>query len=157
MRWRATGGELRAFLPLVVLLAACGSDQPAAPGAGFTTVEFAYLAATATDPAVAQAFPDCVNGVGALHIHPSWRNFVRINMTVAGLERWEITFDDVPTDVLVRIRISDPNTCADNPTGASTENVFANGIRLTMIVDTPGSGVEPGLGFTVDGEGRVTP
>ena len=136
---------------------ACDSDGPGSPNASTATVEIAYLAATTTDPAVATAFPDCVNGVGATHIHPSWHNFARTNMTAVGADRWEIALTDAPTRQLLRIRISDPNTCAENPTGASTENVFANGVRLTQVVDTPGSGIEPGLAFTIDGAGRVTP
>lgn len=36
-------------------------------------------------------------------------------------------------------------------------NVFANGVLLTRIVDTPGNGTEPGLAFTVSASGGVTP
>ena len=56
-----------------------------------------------------------------------------------------------------RIRISDPNACALNATGASTDGVSANGTLLTRVVDTPGSGVEPGLAFEVAADGSVTP
>lgn len=55
-----------------------------------------------------------------------------------------------------RIRVGDPNTCAENPTGASTEDVTANGVLLTRIVDTPGSGIEPGLAFSAAADGTVT-
>jgi len=78
-------------------------------------------------------------------------------MRAVGMERWEITFEDVPIGVLQSIRISDPTVCADNPTGASTQNVFANAVLLINVVDTPGSGVEPGLSFMVDANGQVTP
>lgn len=121
------------------------------------TVAFVYLAATSIDPAVQNMFPGCVAGVGSTHIHPSWREFDRIDMTPVGADRWEISFNDVPTDEDVRIRISDPNVCADNPTGAATENASANGVLLTQIVDTPGAGIEPGLGFRVAPDGTVTP
>lgn len=47
--------------------------------------------------------------------------------------------------------------CADNPTGAATQNVSANAVLLTNVVDTPGSGVEPGLSFTVDADRQITP
>jgi hypothetical protein len=117
----------------------------------------AYLAATEIDPAVQNGFPGCVNGVGQTHIHPSWRNFTRFDMTPVGGDRWEISFVDVPTDELLSIRVSDPNTCAANPTAASTENVFANDVRLTNVVDTPGSGIEPGLSLTVMDDGTVVP
>ena len=146
---------------LALPLAACdnesGGDTGLGPGPSNATVEFVYLASTEIDPAVLNDFPACVNGVGRTHIHPSWRNFNRIDMTPVGEDRWEISFVDVPTDELLSIRVSDPNTCAENPTGASTENVFANDVRLTNIVDTPGSGIEPGLSFTVMDAGTVFP
>ncbi|MEE8147710.1 MAG: hypothetical protein V3T24_08915 [Longimicrobiales bacterium] len=44
-----------------------------------------------------------------------------------------------------------------NATGASTEGVSANGTVLTRVVDTPGTGIEPGLAFEVAAEGSVTP
>lgn len=121
------------------------------------TVRFEYLAATEIDPAIAQSFPGCVQGVGRTHIHPGWLGFSRFDMEAAGSDRWEITFDDVPIDAEQRIRISDPNVCAQNPTGASIEGVVANGVTLTRVVDTPGTGVEPGLAFSVSAAGVVTP
>ena len=91
------------------------------------------------------------------HIHPSWIGYARVLMMAAGTMEWRITLVNVPVDSEQRIRISDPNTCALNPTGASTENVFANGVLLVRIVDTPGAGIEPGLAFTVDSDGNVQP
>ncbi len=141
-----------------VAVVGCGGDEPSGPvGATTATVRFVYGASTAIDPAVAQAFPGCVQGVGQTHIHPSWRNFARVNMQAAGADSWEITFQDVPVGGEQRIRVSDPNVCAQNPTGAATEGVSANGVTLTRIVDTPGSGIEPGLAFSVSADGSVTP
>lgn len=144
---------------VIVAGAACGDDGPAAPpdGATTATVEFVYAAPTTTDPAVAMAFPECVQGVGQTHLHAGWRSFAARAMQATGPDRWEITFTDVPIGSEQRIRVSDPNTCADNPTGASTEGVTANGVLLTRIVDTPGSGIEPGLAFSVAADGTVTP
>lgn len=141
----------------LVLAVACGSEDVLPPGAGLVNVAFVYEASTSIDPAVEAAHPQCVDGVGQTHIHPSWRNFARFDMNVAAVDRWEITLGDVPAGSTQRIRISDPNTCALNSTGASTDNVFANGVHLTNIVDTPGTGIEPGLSFTVDAGGTVTP
>lgn len=78
-------------------------------------------------------------------------------MTATSAHRWTITFPDVPVGADQAIRVSDPNVCAENPTGAATETVFANGIRLTEVVDTPGSGNESGLRVVVDLTGRVRP
>ncbi len=147
-----------ALAPLGLVLAACAEGDPAAPpGSGPATVRFEYAASTSIDPAVAQAFPACVQGVGQTHIHPGWRNFARVNMQAVGADRWEIEFTDVPVGAEQRIRVSDPNVCAENPTGAATRGVRANGVLLTRVVDTPGSGIEPGLAFSVATNGTVTP
>ncbi len=139
--------------------AACGSDGGSSTTEPPTSVvvEFVYEAATEVDPGVAQQFPQCVQGVGQTHIHPSWRNFVRIDMTADNADQWSITFTDVPVDSEQRIRISDPNACASDPNGASTEYVFANGTQLLRVVDTPGNGIEPGLAFIVSPSGEVFP
>lgn len=78
-------------------------------------------------------------------------------MQAVGSDRWEISFDDVPVNVRLSIRVSDGNVCTENPTGAATRNVFANDVRLVEVVPTPGSGTEPGLAFTVSPDGRVMP
>ena len=142
----------------LMMTPACGAELtgPAA-FTQFTTVVFRYAAPTTTDPAVASAFPQCVNGIGVTHLHPEWRGFQALPLTAIGSDMWEITFSDVPLGSEQRIRVSDPNTCALNPTGASTMGVTANGRLLTRIVDTPGSGIEPGLAFTVTADRGVTP
>jgi hypothetical protein len=132
---------------------ACGDPEV---GGRRASVTFVYEAPVAVLPGVAQDFPECVAGVGQTHIHPSWRGFDRLDLTPQ-VDRWTRTFDDVPVDARQRIRVSDPNACALNATGASTANVFANGVLLTEIVDTPGTGTEPGLAFTVSASGAVTP
>ncbi len=147
------------IVAVALLTQACDddSDDGGPDSSSTATVAFGYLAATSIDPAVQSAFPACVAGVGRTHIHPSWRGFVRIDMTPVGADRWEISLNDVPANEFVRIRISDPNVCAENPTGAATQNAFANGVELTQVVDTPGNGIEPGLGFSVAPDGTVTP
>lgn len=144
-----------AAIGMAVFLLSCG-DSPAGSG-GPGSVEIVYEAATALDTAVAARFPGCVQGVGQTHVHPSWRGFQRFTMTAVGTDRWEINFDDALVGTELRIRVSDPNVCAQNPTGASTNGVRANGQLLSRIVDTPGSGVEPGLAFVLSGDGTVIP
>ncbi len=78
-------------------------------------------------------------------------------MQAVGADLWQITFTDVPVDVRLSLRVSDPNVCTENSTGAATRNVSANDVLLVDIVPTPGSGTEPGLAFTVDADGTVTP
>ena len=78
-------------------------------------------------------------------------------MQAVGTDLWRITFTDVPIAVRLSIRVSDPNVCAENATGAATQNVFANDIRLLDVVPTPGTGTEPGLAFTVGAGGGIAP
>jgi len=78
-------------------------------------------------------------------------------MQAAGADLWQITFTDVPVDVRLSLRVSDPNVCTENSTGAATRNVSANDVLLMDIVPTPGTGTEPGLAFTVSADRTVTP
>ena len=160
IRIERSSGAISRFVVVGILLGlpACGDDSTGlnAPQ-GSATVVFSYMAPTATDPAVAAMFPQCVQGVNVTHLHAGWHDFQLFALTAMGPDRWEITFTDVPVGSEQRIRISDPNTCALNATGASTEGVSANGTVLTRVVDTPGNGIEPGLAFEVAADGSVTP
>jgi hypothetical protein len=153
---------MRAWLPWSCVplaglaMVACSDDSaPVQPTVTAATVVIAYSAPT--QPSLPASVQDCVRGVGATHVHPSWRGFIAVTMRVMGADRFELSFNDVPVNQRVSIRVSDANACLENPTGAATRNVFANGTRLTEIVTTPGSGPEPGLAFTVSADGRVTP
>jgi hypothetical protein len=121
------------------------------------TVGIVYQAPTALDQDIADRFPACVRGVGQTHVHLSWRGFDFVNLNAVGADRWEVSFSDVPVDEVLSIRVNDPNGCESFPTGAVTTNIFANGVRLTTVVDTPGNGTEPGLSFRVNSSGTVTP
>lgn len=146
---------------VVVTTLACGGydsgPSPAGPTTSTATVRIDYRAQTASRTDLPQSAAACVSGVGQTHIHPSWRSFVAIPLTAAAADRWVITFTDVPISVRQSIRVSDGNVCDENPTGAATRNIFANDVLLTEIVTTPGSGPEPGLAFSVDLNGRITP
>lgn len=147
-------------LALTALGCGGGSDMsPTSPGpsAPRATVRFVYRARTTPRTDLPPSLNSCVNGVGRTHIHPSWRSFILVPLNATGPEQWEITFDDVPVDMRQAVRVSDGNVCDENPTGAAMRNIFANDVLLTGIVTTPGSGPEPGLAFTVDASGRVTP
>ena len=133
-----------------------GGSSPTAPSTT-ATVQFDYHTATALAPNLPASTQECVRGVGRTHFHPSWRGFERIDMQAVGADLWQITFTDVPIDVRVSLRVSDPNVCTENPTGAATRDVLANDVFLVDIVPTPGTGTEPGLAFTVRADGTVTP
>lgn len=144
--WRA--------LPLLAALGAgCGESGPA----GTVAVAFVYAAPTAPDPQIAAQFPTCVQLVSQTHIHASWLDFQAYFLTPEPPDRWTITYPDVPVGVEHRIRVNDPNRCDLNATGAVTVGTTANGTTLTRVVDTPGSGTEPGLAFVVNADGGVVP
>ena len=134
-----------------------GDSSPIAPSTTTAAVRFDYRAATALAPNLPASTQVCVSGVGQTHFHPSWRDFVRIDMQEVGTDLWQITFTDVPIDVRLSLRVSDPNVCTENSTGAATRDVSANDVLFVDIVPTPGSGTEPGLAFTVGANGTVTP
>ena len=151
-----TGGLL---VVTAAALTACndGGTSPTSPSAVGATVQFDYRASTTVSADLPPSTQACVNGVGRTHIHPSWRGFNRIDMQPVGTDLWQITFTDVPVAVRLSIRVSDPNVCAENATGAATQSVFANDVPLVDVVPTPGTGTEPGLAFTADASGGVTP
>ena len=156
-------------LVMVLAMGGCGGSSPVEPGARLAIVEFVYRAPTTVDATVLERFRRCVEGVGRTHIHPSWRSFVRFDMNPAGADRWQITFVDVPTEQTLAVRLNDPNACATHPHGASLANVFANGVLLIRVVETPGPdhgvnlnppgvpAVEPGLALRVAEDGTVMP
>jgi hypothetical protein len=136
----------------LALLAGCEAPEEVTPGVGLkAAVTFVYKAPTARNPAV----PDC--GVGPTHIHPSWRRYELVELFPDGPDQWTRSFTAVPVGERLRIRISDANYCDRDPNGASTENVFANGVQLTTVVPTPGNGTEPGLSLYVEADGTVRP
>lgn len=146
---------------LAFALAGCddpnGSSSPTIPSGSTTAMaRIVFMGATArrTDlPASAQA---CVNGVGATHIHPSWRNFAGIALTPAPPDRYELVFTDVPVNSRVSFRVNDQNSCDENPTGAVTRNILINDVRLIQNATTPGNGDEPGFAFTIAPNGTIT-
>lgn len=152
---------VHALLTLVAMAAvitAAGCDEaPSSPtGSATGDVRIVFLGPTARRsdlPASAQA---CVNGVGVTHIHPSWRNFAAIPLRPVPPDWYEIGFTDVPAGTRVSFRINDQNACDENPTGAVTRNVFANGVRLAQNSTTPGNGDEPGFALTIAPDGTVS-
>jgi hypothetical protein len=141
----------------VATLACDYANSPSAPSGSSTAsvrIVFAGPVARRSDlPATAQA---CVNGVGATHVHPSWRNFAGIPLQPVPPDRYELTFTDVPVSTRVSFRVNDQNACDENPTGAVTRNVFVNDVRLIQNATTPGNGDEPGFAFTIAPDGAIS-
>ena len=144
---------------LVVASTACGSgesDNPSGPGSTTPVVQIAYRGSTTRRADLPPSAQACVQGVGATHIHPSWRSFAAIPLRAVPPDRYELSFDDVPIDTRVSFRINDQNSCDQNPTGAVTANVFANDTALVQNATTPGNGDEPGFAFTMSATGRIS-
>lgn len=153
MKWlRFLSIGVRALIVASVL--GCDEKAPTAPTSN-AVVRIVFQGPTARRsdlPASAQA---CVNGVGATHIHPSWREFAGIPLTPVPPGRYELTFSDVPVNTRVSFRVNDQNHCDENPTGAVTRNIFANDVALIQNTTTPGNGDEPGYAFSVAPNGAV--
>ena len=120
------------------------------------TVRIAFVGSTTRRSDLPPSAQPCVDGVGATHIHPSWRNFASIALQPVPPDRYEITFTDVPVGTRVSFRINDQNSCDENPTGAVTRNVFANDVRLIQNTTTQGNGQEPGYALTIAANGTVS-
>lgn len=144
---------------IAVGLATLSCDEangPPSPTMQPGSVRIVFMGSTARRadrPPSAQA---CVDGVGATHTHPSWRNFVGIPLQPIPPDRYEIAFADVPVNTRVSFRVNDQNACDENPTGAVTRNVLVNDIRLIQNAATPGNGDEPGFAFTIAPNGTIS-
>ena len=136
---------------LAVVAIACGSTA----GPSDLPVRIVYRGQTARRGDLPSSAQACVDGVGATHIHPSWRAFAGIPLTAVPPDRYEISFGDVPAGMRVSFRVNDQNSCDQNPTGAVTRNVFVNDIPLVQNTTTPGNGEEPGFAFTLSASGRI--
>lgn len=152
---------MRTVVALVAIAAsvACSAcdEAPTSPGPSSTPrVRIVFLGSTTRRSDLPASAQTCVSGVGATHIHPSWRSFAGIPLQAVPPDRYEITFDDVPVGTRVSFRVNDQNSCDENPTGAVTRNVFANDVRLVQNTTTPGNGDEPGYALTVAPTGAIS-
>ena len=142
--------------------AVIGCDEPGSPvtstpqaTAPTAAVRIVFEGATTRRTDLPSSAQGCLDGVGATHIHPSWRAFAGIPLTPHPPNRYEITFSDVPVATRVTFRVNDQNACDENPTGAVTRNIFVNDVRLVHNATTPGNGDEPGFAFSVASNGTV--
>lgn len=121
-----------------------------------STVRIVFLGSTTRRSDLPSSAQACANGVGATHVHPSWRDFASIPLQPVPPDRYQITFTDVPVSTRVSFRVNDQNSCDENPTGAVTRNVFVNDLRLVQNATTPGNGDEPGYAFAISPNGTIT-
>ena len=141
----------------LLALSGCGGSETVREERERVSVRFEYRASTASDPEIIENWRGCAELVGRTHLHGSWFGFNLAYMSIEGPMLWSIEFDDVPVGYN-RIRVSDANACPQNPTGAVTDQVgYANGTLLTVQVNTPGNGIEPGFVLNVAADGTVSP
>ena len=128
------------------------------PSTGGTTAtaRVVFLGATVRRADLPASAQECAGAVGVTHAHPSWRNFASIPLTPVPPDRYEIVFTDVPVNTRVSFRVNDQNSCDANPTGAVTQNIFVNDVRLVQNTTTPGNGDEPGFALTIAANGTIT-
>jgi hypothetical protein len=136
-------------------LSAC-DESPTGPTPTPLSLRVVFAGSTTRRTDLPASAAACVSGVGATHIHPSWRNFATVPLTPVPPDRYEIVLTDVPTGMRVSFRVNDQNFCDENPTGAVIRNIFANDVRLIQNATTPGNGDEPGYALTMDATGRVS-
>jgi hypothetical protein len=154
--------EHLAAIAAVLSIAALGCDETKSPsspsrsGAAVAAVRIVFAGSTTRRADLPASAAACAGGVGATHIHPSWRSFEAIPLQPVPPDRYEIAFTDVPVSTRVSFRINDQNSCDENPTGAVTRNIFVNDLRVVQNTTTPGNGDEPGFAFTVAPNGTVT-
>jgi hypothetical protein len=148
----------RATLFIVVsamTLTSVGCDEELTSPSPSMGVRIVFVGPTTRRADLTASAQACVTAVGVTHIHPSWRSFAAIPLQAVPPDRYEITFDDVPRGTRVSFRINDQNSCDENPTGAVTRNVSANGVGLVQNATTPGNGDEPGYALTVSASGSI--
>ena len=153
--WMRT--SVRMIAALVSLMLSACDEAPVSPTEStVAVVRIVFLGSTTRRSDLPTSAQGCVSGVGATHIHPSWRNFAGIPLQPVPPDRYEINFNDVPIGTRVSFRINDQNSCDENATGAVTRNVLANDIRLVQNTTTPGNGDEPGYALTIGANGGVS-
>ena len=140
----------------LTLLWSCDEKNVAPTPSTAATIRIVFLGSTSRRSDLPASAEACVAGVGATHIHPSWRNFAGMPLQPIPPDRYEITFSDVPIGMRVSFRVNDQNSCDENPTGAVTRNVFANDVRLIQNTTTPGNGDEPGYALIVAANGTIS-
>jgi hypothetical protein len=143
----------------IAALGCDGTKSPSSPsrsGAAVAAVRIVLAGSTTRRTDLPVSAAACTSGVGATHIHPSWRSFAAIPLQPVPPDRYEISFSDVPVNMRVSFRINDQNTCDENPTGAVTRNVLVNDVRVAQNATTPGNGDEPGFAFMVSSNGTVS-
>ena len=144
---------------LAALLPSCGDDTPTEPTA--LDVRVAYVSQIVGCPDQAnECYPMCAHGSApaGVRIVPLWQaDAIRLSTTTTD-GRYEGSLPAVPTNTVLRLYGTDPNTCCINSCSPPPvlEDILLNGTKLTKVVhDNLPSGLTSALEFKVTGSGTI--
>ncbi len=141
------------------LLPSCGEDTPTDPTS--LDVRVAYVSQIVGCPDKDnECYPMCVHGAtpAGVRIVPLWQaDAIRLSTTTT-TGRYEGTLPAVPSNTVLRLYATDPNTCCINSCSPPSvvEDILLNGTKLTKVVtDSLPTGVTGALEFTLKGDGTI--
>jgi hypothetical protein len=141
-----------------VAAAGCGGTTDPSNDSERVTVRFVLRTPTTRRTDLSRDQETCARFVGPTHVHVGWRDFAIVNVTSVPPDRYEITLDDVPVGGRQVIQASDQNACIDQKDGFMVRDVLAGNVVLTDVLPTVNDRLPgPGLAFSVDRNGNVTP
>ncbi len=151
----------RTLLPAAaaLLVLSCGEDTPTDPSSLDVRVTYVSQIVGCPDKDN-ECYPMCVHGAtpAGVRIVPLWQaEAVRLS-TTASAERYEGTLPGVPTNTVLRLYGTDPNTCCINSCSPPSvvDEIQLNGTKLTKVVtDNLPTGVTGALEFTLKGDGTI--
>ncbi len=143
---------------LAAIVSACGGGGPSTPTAvtptATTAVTFEYRASTNLDPGV--NFQTCTakQVTFGVHLHFIWIDWEeRRSMLAVDDNLWRYS-STIPAGRTLNIALHDPNKCLEGDVYVSPQNLFANGVLLTRVVNVDEG---TGLSFTVLADGSIQP
>jgi hypothetical protein len=142
-----------------VLLPSCGDDTPTDPTALDVRVTYVSTIVGCPDQAN-ECYPMCVHHrtPGGVRIIPLWQASEVVLSTTQTTGRYEGNLPAVPTNTVLRLYGTDPNTCCINSCSPPpvVDEIQLNGTKLTKVVrDNLPSGVTAALEFTLKGDGTI--
>ncbi len=154
---RARAGTLL-LVAAAALLPSCGGDTPTDPTS--LDVRVAYVSQIVGCPDKDnECYPMCVHGAtpAGVRIVPLWQaEAIQLAATTSG--RYEGTLPAVPTNTVLRLYATDPNTCCIDSCSppAVVGEIQLNGTKLTKVVtDSLPAGVTGALEFTLKGDATI--
>jgi hypothetical protein len=142
-----------------LLLRSCGEDKPTDPTALDVRVTYVSQIVGCPDKDD-ECYPMCVHGAtpAGVRIVPLWQaDATQLSTTQSG-GRYEGTLPAVPTNSVLRLYGTDPNTCCIDPCSPPSvvDEIQLNGTKLTKVVtDNLPTGVTGALEFTLKGDGTI--